>query len=293
MLPPITLPEHQHHEQTLTQLFASNGVVVGVRANDASVLRRLRECLPPDVTHVASEGAVSWFSLLRVPRDSRGRVRFELRAGGRLLHRGYRLSPLVPELDSAIRLEVGLRAADRLFVHAGVVGWRGNAIVLPGASGTGKTSLVSALLRAGATYYSDEYALLDETGAVYPYARPLSVRQGSVRRLLRRPEADLGAQVGVAPLPVKFIVHTTHHAGGRWEPRLLPPGRSALAMFSHTLAARERSSFALSVLSRAAHGAISWEGERGDAAATAAALLDYTDALNSSTPSVPSLRSLT
>jgi hypothetical protein len=32
---------------------------------------------------------------------------------------------------------------------------------------SGKTTLVSELIRAGATYYSDEYAVIDERGRVH------------------------------------------------------------------------------------------------------------------------------
>ena len=74
-----------------------------------------------------------------------------------------------------------------VFVHAGVVGWKGRALVLPGKSGAGKTTLVAELIRAGATYYSDEYAVLDERGRVHPYARPLAVRVDGRRQRRRYP----------------------------------------------------------------------------------------------------------
>jgi hypothetical protein len=43
-------------------------------------------------------------------------------------------------------------------------------MVLPGKSFAGKTTLVAALVRAGAEYWSDEYAVLDANGDVHPYA---------------------------------------------------------------------------------------------------------------------------
>lgn len=42
----------------------------------------------------------------------------------------------------------------------------------------GKSLLVSELLRRGATYFSDEYALIDAEGWVHPYPRPLLLRDG-------------------------------------------------------------------------------------------------------------------
>src|SRR5262245_29166046 len=64
---------------------------------------------------------------------------------------------------------VAQRSRAMLFVHAGVVGWRGLAIVIPGRSHSGKSTLVAELVRRGAVYYSDEFAVLDETGRVHPY----------------------------------------------------------------------------------------------------------------------------
>jgi len=73
-------------------------------------------------------------------------------------------------------------AHDRFFVHAGVVGWNGRAIVIPGQSKIGKTTLVEEFLRIGATYYSDEFAVFDRRGYVHPFARPLRVRTDGLQR---------------------------------------------------------------------------------------------------------------
>ena len=59
--------------------------------------------------------------------------------------------------------------------------------MIPGSSFSGKTTLVRALVDAGAVYYSDEFAALDETGRVFRYAKWLSVRRpnqgGTITRL--------------------------------------------------------------------------------------------------------------
>src|SRR4051794_20574153 len=64
--------------------------------------------------------------------------------------------------------------------------------VIPRVSHSGKTTLVAALVRAGATYYSDEYAVFDAQGSVHPYARPLGIRDGNGDRPRRCPVQELG-----------------------------------------------------------------------------------------------------
>jgi hypothetical protein len=74
----------------------------------------------------------------------------------------------------------GLNAArDCVVVHAGAVARHGRAILLPGRSGAGKTTLVAALLRAGFQYLSDEAAVLRPDGRIWPYAKPLSISRGA------------------------------------------------------------------------------------------------------------------
>lgn len=65
-------------------------------------------------------------------------------------------------------------------VHAAVASLGGRALILPGPSGAGKTTLVAALALAGWTYLSDEVAAFGPKGhVVHPYPRPLALERGS------------------------------------------------------------------------------------------------------------------
>src|SRR5277367_3536052 len=64
---------------------------------------------------------------------------------------------LVPDLMRVLDDAVVQRLTTLRAVHAGAVLWRGRALLLPGGTHAGKSSLVTELLRRGATYYSDEY----------------------------------------------------------------------------------------------------------------------------------------
>src|SRR5439155_21468851 len=85
---------------------------------------------------------------------------------------------LLEAFQSDLHLYVAEFARRRLFVHAGAVGWGGRAILIPGRSMSGKSTLVEALVRAGASYYSDEYAMVDRDGRLDAVLRPLSQSVG-------------------------------------------------------------------------------------------------------------------
>ncbi len=60
-----------------------------------------------------------------------------------------------------------------LSLHASTVSINGTCITCAGISGAGKSSLCTVALLAGATYFSDEFTLLDATGHIVPFPRPL------------------------------------------------------------------------------------------------------------------------
>jgi hypothetical protein len=117
-------------------------------------------------------------------------------------------------LESEIRQTVAKGAARRTFVHAGVVGWNGRAILVPGRSRSGKTTLVAELVKAGAQYLSDEFAVLDGRGRVHPFAKPLSIR-GPAAATSTRPGGGLGA-LRATTLPVMAVLaeHRPERSGG-------------------------------------------------------------------------------
>ncbi len=178
---------------------------------------------------------------------------------------------------SDLRLFVAERARRKVFVHAGVVGWRGRAILIPGQSMSGKTSLVVELLRAGATYYSDKYAVLDEQGRVHPFPKTISVRdQESLYRQTERAVETFGALPGVKPLPVGLVIVSSYKAGARWRPRTVTAGQAILELLAHTISARQQPEKALSVLQRAVANASVLKGVRGEADEVVHSLLERT-----------------
>jgi hypothetical protein len=253
------------------------GVRVGIRVNEATMLKRVETCLPPAWKPTSSPRVDILYSLVVGGAGARPGVRrFNLlyANAGRLV-RSLDLEEVLDAFPSYMHLHIAEAAPRRLFVHAGVVGWQGKAILVPGRSHSGKSTLVAALVRAGATYYSDEYAVLDERGRVHPYPKPLSLRNGPGTNATRYAVETLGGRVGAKALHVGLVVVSQYKAGAVWRPRRLSTGSGVLALLANTVSARRQPAVALGTLQRAVAHAMIIKGGRGDACDVAPRLLNY------------------
>ena len=190
---------------------------------------------------------------------------YRLYAGTDLIANARSLTDAGQALAAHAEFYVAEHAPNHLFVHAGVVGWEGRAIVMPGSSFAGKTTLVRAWLGAGATYYSDEFAVLDRAGHVHPFARPLAIRDGSTAVSRRVPVASLGAASGTTSLPIGLVLVTSYRPGSRWRPRRLTPALTLLELMRHTVAARGNPAHSMPILKQAVSGGVAFAGVRGEA----------------------------
>lgn len=248
--------------------FTAYGLSVGVRVSDRSVLDRVKALLPPGWKPAAKPTVRRLYSLIAGgPTRRVGVRRFNiLYSGATRLSRTHDLEATLRHLELDLELYIADRARRRTFVHAGVVGWNGRAIVIPGRSGSGKSSLVKALVRAGATYYSDEFAVLDERGRVHPYPLPLTIRRGQdgAPPVKCRVE-EIGGVAGSRPLPVGLVVVTRYVSGARFRPRPVSAGRAVLELLANTLPARRRPEQVLDTLTRVVSQAPVLRGTRGEA----------------------------
>jgi hypothetical protein len=198
---------------------------------------------------------------------------FRLECNGELIQRSDHLVTLLDAFENHAKIEMAFRATDYLFVHAGVVGFHGSAVLMPGRSRAGKTTLVEALVACGAEYYSDEFALLDPSGLVHPYAIPLSIRARGNRPSVRASVESVGGWRGIVPLPVGLIVVTTYTRGARWRPQPISPAEAMLALMGNTVAATRPPQHTMPVLRETVANAKAIHSPRGDARAIAPVLL--------------------
>jgi hypothetical protein len=261
--------------------FTAYGVRVGVRVNDARFMTQLQEYFPPGWKPASLPVVERLYSLILKDGETRRGVRpFNLLYGNiTKLARTTKAEEVLEAFESDLQLHVAEAARRRVFVHAGVVGWRGRAVLIPGRSLSGKTSLVAELVRAGATYYSDEYAVLDSRGRVHPYPKPLQIREDETARQKKYPVEAFGGRAGVKPLPVGLIVVSKYQAAARWRPRTLSAGRGVLELLAHTVSVRRQPETALTSLQRVAARAPVIKSARGEASATAELILSHLDNL--------------
>ena len=266
-----TQPEFRH-----AVTFVNHGARVRLEANCSRALERATRVLPIGSRIESSPSPDAVFSLSVAAGVATAETLHHLYQDSAIVQSSPDLEPLLQRLESDLHFAVASNARSSLFVHAGVVGWHGHAILLPGPSMSGKSSLVAALLRAGADYYSDEYAIIDGQGYVHPYARPLRLRLPEGGREAAGPQSDIGP-VGGRPLPASLIVSTHYSPGAHVELAERGPSRGLMILIANTVVIRERPRFALDHLMPIAHGATTLEGVRGDADEAAAWLLRYRD----------------
>src|SRR5205085_12304085 len=145
-------------------------------------------------------------------------------------------------------------------------------LVIPGAPHSGKTTLVAALVRAGATYHSDEYAPVTPDGLIAPYPKPLSVRAAD-RAGPGDPVAVPDDQVATEPARAGLVVITRYEKGAEWRPEEWTAGEGALALLEHAVVAQTRPADALAAVSAVVRDARVLAGPRGEAEAVAPHLL--------------------
>jgi hypothetical protein len=254
--------------------FAAYGARIGVRVSDPTVLPWIESLLPAGAVQTRHERVDHLVSYVVGDAAPQGRVRrfHVLYAAARRFQRTLYAEEARGALEHHLELAVAEMAPRRLFVHAGVVGWKGRAIVIPGRSHSGKSSLVAALLARGASYLSDEFAVVDGRGRVYPYPRRLRLRNAGPIGISTSPR-ELGARTEERPLPVGLIAIARYAAGARWRPRVLSPGRAVLELLANSVTARKHPELAMAALEPLALRARALKGSRGEAAEAADQLI--------------------
>jgi hypothetical protein len=115
---------------------------------------------------------------------------WRIMVGGHAVNDG-KADALAPLLHGETLLQAHLHTSAFATFHAAVLSRRDRCILLPGAPGSGKTTLAVASAQAGLDYCSDEIAVMDADMRVHPFAVNAGLKEGAWPVLTRRlPEIE-------------------------------------------------------------------------------------------------------
>ncbi len=252
-------------------LLRTHGVRIGIRTNDPALVEQVLAYGIPGAELIKNGTPEHMYSV--EARTAERGTNWLVRCGPRTVVETDCGRHALDCLLAEIQITVAEEARNEVFVHAGAVGWGGRAIILPGRSFSGKTSLVLQLLRQGASYYSDEYAIFDPRGSVHPCARPLHIRSGDGGSVRLCPAAVPGFRIGSEPLDVALVVFSQYRPDAPWRAGRLTPGAALLGLLANTVCARKRPRESVHVLRRVALDSVAVRGCHGDSNAAAQRVL--------------------
>ncbi|HUE76926.1 MAG TPA: hypothetical protein VMM83_03215 [Longimicrobiales bacterium] len=179
-------------------------------------------------------------------------------------------------LSNAIHYVLGKRSP-MTFLHAGAIEIDGRAVIFPGRSRCGKSTLVASLVGQGCGYLSDEYAVVTPEGSILPLSKPIRLRREGG-------EAEYVAPSGVsAPggLPGGMVVLTRYEPGVVWDPEPVTRGFAILGVLPMALLSRTAPDQVLKAITELVSGATSYRSGRGDSEPTMEDLLRLQGAADS------------
>jgi hypothetical protein len=171
----------------------------------------------------------------------------ELHLDGTMLHRATPAGAVGHLLWHLNRMAIA-HAGAGIVLHAGGAVVDGVPVLVPAPMESGKSTLVAGLLRAGAAYLSDEAVAVDDTGALHPYPKALSLDPGSwplfpeltpqpgrasaewLPAQWQVPPGDLGADVVASPVPLGLVVLRRHEPGAATSSVRLSGGEALVAL---------------------------------------------------------------
>lgn len=144
----------------------------------------------------------------------------------RILEIGNFDETMFEAVESKIQLSIAVAMPPRMyFLHAGAVAYKNFGIIIPGSSFSGKTTLTREFLKTGAKYFSDDCAVIDNQGNLYPFSKTLSVRNNLQESEIVQAES-LGAVTGFGKIPIGLIVFTEYAENYKWETREIGSGEA-------------------------------------------------------------------
>lgn len=182
------------------------------------------------------------------PRDQN---RFRLVRGSEQLIATQFFALALSQLFAHVQMRMSERTGDFLLVHAGaVVTPEGAGVLLPADAGSGKTTLVTGLVRAGFGFLSDDVGVIDtQTRRLHPFPRAISLKEGSLAvfpefrdhdngSLYARPPgfiraAEIRSGALAAVCDVRFVIAPRYQKGTATRITPLSQAETAKELWAH------------------------------------------------------------
>ncbi len=193
-----------------------------------------------------------------VTTEREGRYGLERDGGG--LCRDAGPDAVTQSLTRDLTHAVARRNPDQVVVDGGVVAVDGRGVLVLGAPRKETAELLAALAAAGAERCSEGLAVLDASGDAHPTT--ITTDDPDIRR------------AAPPPVPVSMIVATEYVPGVQWAPTEVTGARAVLGLLGHVLAPGASSPVVRALGRRLAPRVVELRGQRPDAAAVAADILD-------------------
>jgi hypothetical protein len=230
--------------------FESYNVKIGIRSNDAELIAECREMLdfifPTGWREIEFAESKHLFSVyLPKSKNKTCYIYKNDELAVSQVRELFKFDLLEPQL----RLTVAEFATDYVFIHAGAVAYKNKAIIIPGISFSGKTTLVAELSKRGLAYYSDEYAVIDRKGLLHPFSKKLSVR-GIIDDYTQVEIAveEMGGRKGFEPIPIGMILVTKYKKNARFKPEQISTGKGIIESLANSVSIRQSPEMVLQTL---------------------------------------------
>lgn len=269
--------------------FECLNVKIGFRSDNQNFIVRLKkklsEILPIQWKEIPFNESQHNFSVVQEAKTGNN---YELYRETELVLAKVAVDGVLDYLETQIRSIIAEYNLDFVFLHAGVVSWKGKGIIIPGKSFTGKTTLVSELIKRNCEYLSDEFAVIDKNGYVHPFPKKLSVR-GIIDdyKQVDMPAADFGGRIAQTAVPADFMLLTEYKEKKRKSRiKIENMGEGVMAGVANSISVRQNPKFVLEVLSVVAERALILKSYRGEAGKFAEYLLNFLEELENSETSL-------
>jgi hypothetical protein len=251
-----------------------------IGAHAARLLRRF--AIEPDVSEQLNTpvfGRSRTYSLVR----REGEVpSFALLYGDDELVASHAASVVLDHLYWHINTHAFRTTGDFFLIHAGAVTTpAGDAALLSGPPGSGKSTLVTALVRAGFGYLTDEAAAIDPVSRlVHPYPRPIALKRPpedvfpGLKPVSEDPDLvmnqwhvepdELRAGCVARPAPVRYVLFLRHEPERQTELFPISKGEAAVELGRNALSLSRYRGRALPLLSDLVQSASTYRLLSGD-----------------------------